>query len=260
MRALRVGILLFLLLVTTAGQWGESNSSKWGRIETASSGDFSPADISGLKIDFDPAYGVGFSAGSNIDDWACRQGSGTVVQANPGKQPLWVAEVALANNQPGVQFDGTSDQMEGDVADVAQPFTLILLATEPTDNNALRHLFARADSNEDFLEQRGASNDYNINLGSAQSAGAIVAGNPLARWRLQADYVSSIFYKNGVQTAAASAGNHGIQSFAFGAAHIGTVYYANTTFIRLLVYDHILTAGELVKLNAWLTTKYGAGV
>jgi len=232
-----------------------SASGRWG----SAIGNPLPTDITGLKIWLEGDYGITMDPDDyEVNQWVDRQGYCIFTQTLT-KRPLWVASVDLANNQAGVQFDGVDDHMASDFTDIAQPFTIILLATEPTGITVERFMFCSSTGNAEYLAQFRDTYVYKTKFGTALSIGATVTGNPLARWRLQYTGTGSLFFKNGVQTAAATAGTGALTSMCLAAYYVGS-YPGNITIFSLIVYNKILSESEVSILNSYLTSKFGAGV
>ena len=223
---------------------------------------WSPLNIPGLKIWLEPDFGISMDADDyEVNSWADRQGYAAFTQTLT-RRPLWVASVPAANGRPGVQFDGVNDYMlSNDFVDIPQPLTIIFLATEPTDNDSFRDLFDGLEASKLFLQQRGLTNVYGFFSPTQKSAGAIVAGNPLARWRFEVNGAATDLYKNGAATSEdLSPGTNGVEGFVLGVDYRRDRYFANTTYFLMLIYDHIITADELAQLNIWLVAKFGVGV
>ncbi len=267
-------LLILLFCMPVYGQWGREDTRsrpKWGRTtkqaveeeEEEAVGGLS--EIAGLELWFEGDLSICTIAkdGSNlIASWQDQTETLTMAQVSAARKPLWVETVAAANDAAGVQLDGTTDSMEGDLdSNINQPFTICFIATEPSDNGSIRRMISDPDAGKNYLQQQGANplNRYDVDFGSSdQRAGSIVGGNPIARWILEIDGASSKFYKNGNLEDSGTAGANAIEGFNFGSNANESNYYINTTMILLAIFDHApLRSGVKDSLNSYSNDKFG---
>ena len=214
---------------------------------------WTPNNIPGLKIWLEPDFGISMDADDyEVNSWVDHQGNANLAQTLT-KRPLWVASVALANNQPGVQFDGVNDAMGVTLASaITPPHTIICISTELTDTDVDRAVFSTITS----FYNAAVRNYYTYST----YAGDVVAGNPLARWRLETSAASAKYYKNGVLEFSGAVTGVDITRCCLGSYYLLDRWYGDVTIICFIVYDHIITADELAQLNIWLVAKFGVGV
>lgn len=111
-----ISILLlgFINIVDALTMQGADSNTFQGSSVTFQGGggddDFSPSDISNLVAWWDAGVGITLNGG-DVSDWADQSTEGNdLAQATASLQPLFIASDSTLNNQPSVQFDGTTSE------------------------------------------------------------------------------------------------------------------------------------------------------
>jgi len=252
MRALKLGIILVLLFVLTAGRWGEVGNSKWGQVETASSGGFSPADVAGIMFWYDAALGITKDGSDLVSAWADQSGNDYhLLQATDTNKPLWQAD--QKNGYPAVQFDGVNDWMRAIFgATYTQPNTIFIVFKDPTYVQSER-IYAGHGSNADFTM---ANNKYILYAGVVLIGTQATGGTS---WRLNRNVFSgdpSYMYFNGVAKGTGNAGNNSLIGFTLGAIYGGTGEWGNPNIAEAIGYNANVSAGNCALIKAYLNAKY----
>jgi len=158
MRALKLGIILVLLFVLTAGQWGEVGNSKWGQVETASSGDIE------FPLTSDDNLATHWRAwGDPITDYVDKDGDGRIselfdlsgegndwIQDTGNNQPLWSEEAGdLIGGHEVIKF--TTDEYAtcnavGALLTGKNTLFTVFLVVRKDDNSASHAFFSLSNS------------------------------------------------------------------------------------------------------------------
>jgi hypothetical protein len=250
---------LFFILLLIPSQWGLPDRpafgrGRWGRGNIAATP--LPTDITDLKIWLEADTGITMNESNLVSGWVDRQGYVTVAQTLT-QRPLWVASVPLANNQPGVQFDGEDDFMHGDMVDITAPYTIILIATEPKVEGDYKTLYEFTNHHGEVPYLYMATGGYYRFLDN--NVGWNIEGGPLASWMMICPSGAMKGYKNGILEGEGTATTLDLIGLILCGCSEWTDW-ADMTVMCFLVYNHALTNDEITILNAYLIPKFGMGI
>lgn len=114
----------------------------------------------------DPEWG---QTSGDIVTWPNRGSVGGDLETSAPTRPAMTANVTSLGGRRAALF-ATGDVVGKDFADIAQPYTVVLVFARDDTANSARSLFSR-----DFISTTfdcGASNTYTLNAGSAVTGGA----------------------------------------------------------------------------------------
>jgi hypothetical protein len=202
--------------------------------------------------------------GSNVSAWADQSGAGNhYTQGTGAAQPAYTASDATLNNQPSVLFDGSDDFMASSFdpptpgAGVVTYVWLIAKSITWTSNDVIYGTQAVGNCT---VFQGGASPQYAMfGSGGANVNGACTLGN----WaRIGAAFSSSTSDVIRVISTNVTGGNAGAQNsssseIGHGADLLG---FCNFRLAELFVANRAPTGPEATALDAYVTSRYGAGL
>lgn len=251
-------LLLVLLLISSP--WGrEDNREAWGISHWGRGGIAAtplPTDISGLKIWLEADYGITKDGSDRVSQWVDKTGNITLAGTSTTR-PIWVASVALANSQPGVQFDGLNDYMNGDMVDFTAPYTIILISTEPTNNGCFHTLYELTSHHGEVpYLMMGSEGNYRF---LDNNVGWNIEGEPLASWMEICPSGAVKGYKNGDLEYEGTAITLDLIGLVLGACG-EWLDNSNITIVGFLTYNHDLNIDEIAILNSYLIPKFGRGI
>ena len=213
----------------------------------------------------DPAWTPPADGGA-VSSW--RNGGsvgGDFVQETGAKQPTYDAALAAYNNAAVVTFDGTDDVLFRDIADVAQPFYLLLVGDTAGGTGAENLLGIGA--NEAATTGSGLGDTitgvWNIRAGGPDRPGGTTDTNPHL-FRATYNGASSLLSVDGAATATGNTGTDPATVLALGAAASAVPAYSrylngSIAYMALFTTDPSGQA-EWATFKAWVTSTYGIAV
>jgi hypothetical protein len=226
----------------------------------------------GLKLWLDAAKGVTLS-GSNVTAWTDQSGSGNNVATGPGS-PTFSASVI--NGQPGITFPGSGSNVG-----------LVNTTSNLLTSGSARSIIAVVLPTTTVSNQGGGVVVFRLNASAAQFAATLgVIGHPaivqsdsiavdvstttnalastsplVAEWHATANPSGTLTHnQNGSARSLVSStmGNAETGTTGFGIGYYPglTSRTFNGSICEVLVYDHVLSAGDLAALRGYLQAKY----
>lgn len=227
----------------------------------------------------DPAS-IGAADGSGAASWSNLVNGQPLTQADPAKQPLYVADAG--DGRPAIEFDGADDTLV-DTAftpSTVQEATVFLVTTPMSNAGSYRGwLSARATGTNDYLT--GINIDMGANAGpdvsnlnvegpkAATPGGIDLQTIPLAfgeRHVIQVEYLDTGFQArfNGVPDGAFAPQN--ANAMTFDEVRVGCRFFLgaeqghlDAQIHEVLVYSRPLVCEELQAVGAYLSAKWGVG-
>lgn len=180
-----------------------------------------------------------------------------LAQGTGANQPFWTAD--QLNGYPAIVFDGTADYLQGAFgATYSQPNTIILVATEITDDNTTRFMFDGDDgTNRLIFIMVGLDDVYKLNAGASVATTHATGGTGFKIWSLVFNGASSVARVNGVdKSPVGDIGSNDIDGLTLGAKNDGTLR-GNTSVTDIIICSTGLTTAELQKVERWLNVHRG---
>lgn len=201
----------------------------------------------------DPAW-ANPGDGNAVSSMRNQSGGGDPAQATSSKRPIYRASVAVLNNRPAVQFDGTDDFLNIDVANTAQPFKLLCVGALSASAGVVRSALGFDVGSERIGASAG--NVWVLNSGSAlASATAINTAGHI--FDATVNGASSSLTLDGTVIASGNAGSSVLNLFTLGAAGTGT----SSFWIGHLAFAAAFAAAaDLSSLRSALAAFYGITV
>lgn len=229
---------------------------------------FSPRNLPGLQLWLRAQDITGIANGGAVTTWSDRSGNGNnVTQGTAAARPTWQRNVQ--NGKAAVRFDQTDDQLEGTTLGLSA--VTVFAVAQVVDNTAFKTIVSDwgADGSELWLmdvsdtEQPrflstpdGATASRVISTDPTVRSGAVLVtathpgatGNQVLRTnrgQVDSDAVTDLF-TGGTPTLRVGSGNN--------------VSRWNDDICEILVYNRVLSAGEIVRVEAYLNRYYGLSV
>ncbi len=232
---------------------------------------------SGLKLWLRADAGVTANAGGRVSQWIDQSGNGmTALNTNASAQPLLVAEGL--NQKPVLRFDGVDDQLSGTstynasagdytiltihrrsaVSSWSAPFSF---SVNPTANGAPLMTWKESGSefgvnnagvtNVGVYVNTGTTGLNRFSLASATRSGGTSGNGGTLNLKMDAGLTSALT-ATGTQTWTS-----GTTSGYYLARHNGGgPTQLKGDIAEVIVYDRVLTTGELTQMEGYLKTKY----
>jgi hypothetical protein len=213
---------------------------------------FDPASISGLTLWLKADAIAGLSDGDPVGTWADASGNGNdAVQATESFKPTY--KINLVNGLPVVRFDGVDD-----------------LLTTPALNLGTRSYVVVAKKNgaaggsyHGVLQQGGpiyyqlyAQTNWSMYLGGVHDFGVTFDEAFQAVVMTCADGAGNLqLRKNGV-AGTSGTGSSTTENTPLSVGRFGS-NVLNGDLAEVLVYDSVLSSGDINDLESYLTSKYG---
>ncbi len=220
---------------------------------------FTPANISGLQIWADATQESGSdSTAIEPSDWSGNNRD--FAQATSGSRPLLRTGANGINNQNAFQFDGTDDRASATYSQ-ARPHTIFLVyvSTSNTGRTLSSDGVGAGTYNWLFGSHITGSRWWYANAVVGAAGGSTGTTYLL---RAEADTGDSEYFSSGVSVASSAAtgnwGDHlnmGAANQALDGGGGGNEYFTGKIG-EVIVYDRILTSGEVTLLEAYLTDKW----
>ena len=190
---------------------------------------------------------------------------GNLVQVTGSRQPTYRASTAAYNNKPTVQF-ATDDVLAVDIADVAQPFYLLVIGNTAggTDIERLVGIGGgEADSNGSGFGDNSAGT-YSLRAGAPTLTGGSTNASPRL-FRGTYNGASSALSVDGAATASGTTGTGAAEVFVLGAASDATLSAFSYHLNGSIAYAALFTTdpsgqAEWSTFKAWVTSFYGITV
>jgi hypothetical protein len=215
-----------------------------------------------------PDLGVTLNGG-NVSAWADQTANANHdTQGTAASQPLWIASVAAANNEPAIQFDNVDDYLDCAIARPAPATTSTLIwcvlrqdAWTASDSlfaaihatlNAMRVIQVSGSPLLQMMNTAGVNNNTGAPIGDVKRAAFFFSG-------------STNDFSN-VGSVLATGGNSGNTAGSTGYRK-GANRTAGT-FAALTLFDWAMASGftpaeaatAVTNLDAYATSRYGAGI
>lgn len=193
----------------------------------------------------------GITESSNkVSKWEGSINSIDFDQGTGANQPTLTAD--QLSGFPAIVFDGTADFMTATLgATYTQPFTIIIVVSEPTDNGARRVIFDSIDSiNRIIFSQDGASNFYRMWADNFVPSTYGTGNSGFRLFSLVYNSGSSIVHVDGVdKSPVGSPGVNILEDFTLAADRGGLAIFANIGLIDFIVIGEGLTVSQLAQLE-----------
>lgn len=205
---------------------------------------------------------LGVTIGTNVSAWADQSGNTRdYAQATGGKQPTLTAADATLNNQATITFDGVDDNLDAATfTPGAQPL-FIWAVVKQLAWTSLKTVFGDSTASHFAVIQLTASPQIGQTNGTQVNANG---GAALSSWvRMEASFTASVadYVKLGATTVTgASAGANATSTGRRIACNAGGTTFTNIVLAELLYCSGKPSAGELTALDAYVTSRYGAGL
>lgn len=218
--------------------------------------------------------GTGVTSGvDGVSAWADQSGNGNhAVQANTARQPTPIASDAAFNNQPTIQFNGSSDLLQAPLPLTSVGGLTVYVVAQYQSTGAYRNIVGA--SNGDYgaasqwmlMESDASSANYAIVHRDSVASGTTTLGaadTGLHVYALEFDGANtSMTYSidDSTSTVGAIFNDITVNTFDIGAyVHFGTPYdFANINIAEILVYSGTLSAGDKASIAEYLSDKYVA--
>jgi hypothetical protein len=212
-----------------------------------------PTDLTGLQswYDADDASSFTFGTGTQVSQWNDKSGLGRhLTQATGSLQPQ---RNGTQNSRTTVTFDGTDDYMDTASFTVAQPITVFFAGDIVSDSD--QGWFSSVGGN--FQVYIGAGNVY-LYCGTTPSGLQLTGSYTGAHtWRFQANGSSTAGYKDGTLLATGDTGSSGTTTgWRLAERNLTSGYRLTGEVFEIIVYDRILTGGEITQVEDYLTAKW----
>lgn len=215
-------------------------------------GEFSPADISGLKLWLDASQITGLNDGDAVTTWADLSGNGNdATQATVSKKPLY--KTAIQNGRPGLLSDGVDDLLSGSVT-APQPCTVVVVIKGVTNIVGSKIFITPNPSRCDLFHNAGAFALF-ANSVSAGQAGIWQDPNIVAGLF---DGSSSRIYVNAAGSGDVDPNTGGYTSGTYNLFDFdGTYSYGDSMyFFEVMIYNRKISFSEVGLLRGYLNAKW----
>jgi len=250
--------LSFVLLLTGHTKWGRDGSwsrvdREWGRVEEAV---WTPIDLPNIVDWWRVGRGVTKDASDKVSAWEGSINGISLSQANGANQPTWTAD--QLNGYPAIVFDGDGDHLAGAFgADYSQPNTVIIVCSEPTDNDAVRWMTCGSQSGKEHsIQQSGGGNKYTIYAGATLVSTQVIDSG-FKIWSAVFNGGSSLLRVNGTQKAGGNVSTRTLNGLSLGTRYPTPVLWADISVTDVIVCSTGLTTAEMEKVERWLNVKRG---
>jgi hypothetical protein len=218
---------------------------------------FSPTDIAGLRIFYDPRSGITKDGSDRVSNWADQSGNGNdAVQATDANKFVFTASQFGSN--PGLVATAANSQRMTLTSAITglTAFTAVVVLKPATDvimqpmGYVSGGIFSTPHSGNGYISEAfdGANYaDFNDTISTGTAYAWIIksGANPAA----------AVATRNG--SALTSAGTVG-SAWLMGLSHIGSTgipgRFTNGAIGPILLYDTSLSAGNITNLTSWLTS------
>ena len=176
-----------------------------------------------------------------------------------------LAMTTMANGALAIVGDGTHDYMltAAFAAALEQPFTIHVVCTVPTDNNAFRMLTYGLSIGTGSIRHNYDSGDdlYGIHFGNFIQNTALSAPGTEELLTAIAEEATNTdnLYRNGTLIVTGNAGAGTLAGLTIMAREIGTLP-SNSKIAAVLIQSGAATAGDKAVMAAWVLSKYGITV
>lgn len=238
----------------------------------AAGSSFLPTDVAGIVAWFDASDASSFSyhSGVVVSQWSDLSGNGNhLTSAASGSAP---SRNGTQNSLSTVVFDGTDDRLVAAGVDSALSgsvdFTIVAVYHPGTVANSFAFGTHTTSSGRGVAPLRSASNQLQLRLYNASTSATRTATVSVDTYRTLVvtgdasgtPYIAT-FRVDGTQggswtesTSAAQASAAG--GFALGSRSATGTGYASARFAEFIVYDNIISAGDITDLETYLSAKW----
>lgn len=220
---------------------------------------FAPSDISGLALDLNGDLGITIATG--VSAWADQSGnSRNFTQGTGANQPTYTASDSSYNNHGSLSFDGTNDSMVSP-SFALSTFTLFMVARAATGNVLM--------GATGQIQYMNGSTGFSVHY---QRGATYVAANASVNWSVSATPRTFVYSQGGtfattalrVNGSAVTLTNVGSTSTGPSSGSAALYLMDNSvgssrtqgTVARVLLYDSVLSAGDLANVEAYLNGLY----
>lgn len=217
---------------------------------------FSPNDLAGLQLWLKADAIDGLSDSDPVTTWADASSAGNDMTGAGASRPLY--RTNIVNSLPAVQFDG-ADSLSTSGNVTMKPATVI--AVSWVDNvSSWRTVLSQTEGWHNRLNIFDGK--HNLDKQALVVIGTATANTPVQTWTVSTvTYASNgayAFYQNG---DAEGAGTTDV-TFTSNPLTLGQVTGQGWLgyFAEILVYDSVLSSGDLANITAYLSEKYALGI
>lgn len=224
-------------------------------------GGFSPTDIAGLLRWYE-ADVLGLSDGTAVSSWTDQSANADhAVQATSTLQPIY--KVGVANGHDAIRFDGSNDYMTfAELFDSSAAVGHIFIVSSPiaTGRQGLLGNRVGGDSGWQIEHNPDSSGILYYHTGySGTSSFAITHG--LNVLEVQRSGLNVQFGANGSLSTNYTITGYGVSSanvtrIGVSADGAGLEHYLTGDIAEIVIYDHVLSAGDRTSVLNYLTAKY----
>jgi len=193
--------------------------------------------------------GITKDGSDKVSAWADQSGTGNnLVEATGSKQPLWVDN--QLGGYPSVQFDGTNDRLVKAWAGgtKSQPITYCIVAEWASGGGYIK---GGTSGTRNFIIDGGTS--FNNGATTDLSGGTIPSGYFDSVHEFNG--TSSEIWVNGSSVLAGNTGTSGTTGISL-AARYNDSNHGDPKIVEFIVYNKVLTSGELADLTAYFVERY----
>lgn len=260
MRRILTLLLLLLFVLPCLGQerWGRDGS--WGRADPRWGRGLKAWTLTDLDYIVDwwrIEYGITKDGSDLVSSWLGSINGIDLAQTTGANQPKWTAD--QINGHPAVVFSyvgsGDNDALQGVFgADYAQPNTVIIVCSEPTDDGNDRALFDGDDATHNHrLYTVDASNKYFMFGGTPRATTYPMGGTGFKIFSVVFNGGSSVLRVNGTDySPVANVGTDSFDALTLGAGHTGGFLHSDIKVTDVVIINAGLGTGNLQRAERWL--------
>ena len=227
---------------------------------------FDPTDISDLYCWYDPSYGITMDGSSRISKWENKQGDTglDLVQATGSLQPLFVASGSSGSGNPTVNTAGGDWLMTASAQTaLTQPISVVAITKFPANGGSYNQfLFDCNDTSSDRILMSKPSGDANDRY--QFYAGTDLTLNGATGYEDSWNYVTILYNTsssdtrfNGSSVITGDVGSNDFQAIKLSWSGTGANRGWNNEVLQFLIYNKLLSAGDISNLETWAATQMG---
>lgn len=225
-----------------------------GTLKISNGAPFDPSSISGLKLWLKADAITGLSDGDAVTTWSDSSGQGNNAgQGTASKKPTY--KTAIKNGLAIVRFDGTDDFLRtSSGVTLSQPNTIFAVVYTNDKAGDYTIIDDRVGATRNTIFQASSSGYYSMYAGAFMPS----ATDASATWSILTctfNGASSAMRRNGATIVSGNPGTNALVLATIGANYIDTALF-NGDHAEILVYNALLSAGEISQVESYLNDKW----